>query len=115
MCEYFTTYLENAFCEKYNMAVDIYGKFCATCKRRGGFKTQGIKPQICRHMQIQDYYADDCKKCAGKAIICNNKEVKDTFGLKLKQEMIEQKKSFPPHMSEKRCKKENCKYFEPEN
>jgi len=64
-------------------------------------------------MQLQDYYASDCAKCRGKAIICNSPDVIEIHGKEARDVAIELKQSsFPLHMSERRCNAGTCKYFE---
>lgn len=71
--------------------------------------------QVCKHMQLQDYYASDCAKCRGKAIICSNPEIIEIHGNAARDIAIEMKQaSFPVHMSENRCRPESCKFFESE-
>lgn len=97
-------------------ALDRY--VTATRKRLEEQKAQQPKQQsrpVCKHMQLQDYYASDCAKCRGKAIICSCPEVIENYGAAKRDVCLESKRlSFPMHMSERRCRPENCKYFEAE-
>lgn len=70
--------------------------------------------KICKYMHIQDYPATNCRPCHGKAIICNCPEIIESLGFEKQKEAIDGKQTFPPNMSEKRCRPEHCKYFKTE-